>query len=71
MSNTNRPADTATYNLYSAPEAAAFVTRCAAAGLKASQEGAIVAVSVATRHDRNRADDATQGKGDCCGYAFG
>lgn len=64
-------ADTATYTLYTASEAAAFVTRCAAMGLSASQEGAIVAVKVATRHDRDKADDATQGKGDCVGYAFG
>ena len=70
MSKTPRT-DTVTYNLYSASEAAAFVARCEAAGLRASQERAIVVVSVATRHDRNKADDATQGKGDRCGYAFG
>lgn len=70
MSKTPRT-DTATYTLYTAPEAAAFVTRCASMGLVASQEGAIVAVSVATRHDRNKADDAAGDKGDCVGYAFG
>lgn len=70
MSKTPR-IDTATYNLYAANEASAFVARCTTAGLAATQEGAIVAVSIATRHDRNKADDAAGKAGDCVGYAFG
>lgn len=63
--------DTATYNLYSVASAASFADACRAAGLPASPEGAIVAVKVATRHDRAKADDLAGKDGDCVGYAFG
>ena len=63
--------DTATYNLYSTAAAASFSEACLAAGLPAEPEGAIVAVKVATRHDRAKADDLAGKVGDCVGYAFG
>jgi hypothetical protein len=63
--------DTATYNLYSTAAAASFSEACREAGLAAEPEGAIVAVKVATRHDRDKADDLAGKDGDCVGYAFG
>ncbi len=63
--------DTATYNLYSTAAATTFTEGCRAAGLSAEREGAIVAVKVATRHDRAKADDVAGKDGDCVGYAFG
>ena len=63
--------DIATYNLYSTAAAASFSEACRAAGLAAEPEGAIVAVKVATRHDRAKADDLAGKDGDCVGYAFG
>jgi len=63
--------DIATYNLYSTAAAASFSEACREAGLAAEPEGAIVAVKVATRHDRAKADDLAGKDGDCVGYAFG
>lgn len=63
--------DTATYNLYSIAAATSFTDACHAAGLPAEPEGAIVAVKVATRHDRAKADGLASKDGDCVGYAFG